>query len=84
VINARSGGIGCGKRRGCRVQIQRRLFYEQIRQNAEEGVKMKLAKCRFEKDVRGFYLTPLIGFSNVHGKKSVWIGWFHLLITIEL
>ena len=44
---------------------------------------MKLVKCKFEKDVFGLYLTPLIGFSNVHGNKSVWLGWFSWLITIQ-
>ena len=45
---------------------------------------MKLVKCKFEKNVFGLYLTPLIGFSNVHGQKSVWLGWFYWLITILL
>lgn len=44
---------------------------------------MKLKKCKFEKDVMGFYLTPLIGFSNVNGEKSIWIGWLFWLMTIE-
>lgn len=44
---------------------------------------MKLLKCRFETDVLGVYLTPLIGFSRVKGKRSFWIGWLTWLITIE-
>ena len=44
---------------------------------------MRLVKCKFEKDVIGFYLTPLIGFSNVLGHKTVWIGWLFWLFSIE-
>lgn len=43
---------------------------------------MKLINCKFEKDVTGFYLTPLLGYSNVHGQKSVWIGWLIWLFSI--
>lgn len=44
---------------------------------------MKLAKCRFEKDVLGFYLTPLLGYSNVNGQRSIWIGWLFWLFSIN-
>lgn len=29
----------------------------------------------FEKDTTGFYITPLFGYSNIKGKKSIWFGW---------
>ena len=45
---------------------------------------MKFMKCKYEKDVHGFYLTPLIGFSNVKGLKSIWIGWLFWLMSVEL
>jgi hypothetical protein len=41
-------------------------------------------KCTFAKDVFGFYLTPLIGYSNMKGVRAVWVGWFWWLFTIEL
>lgn len=44
--------------------------------------KLKLVKCKFEKDVTGFYLTPLLGYSNVNGQKSVWVGWIIWLFSI--
>jgi len=36
---------------------------------------MKLVKCKFEKNVFGLYLTPLIGFSNVHGQITTGRSW---------
>ena len=42
---------------------------------------MKLLKCKFEKDVTGIYITPLIGYSNVKGERSIWIGWLSWLWT---
>jgi len=41
-------------------------------------------KCKFEKDVTGIYITPLIGYSNVNGNKSFWFGWLCLLWTWNL
>lgn len=41
-------------------------------------------KCRFEKDVHGFYITPLIGISNIHGDWSFWAGWFYWLWTVDI
>ncbi len=43
---------------------------------------MKLFQCKFETDVLGVYLTPLIGLSRVNGKWSFWIGWLFWLFTI--
>jgi len=45
---------------------------------------MKLKKCKWDRDVHGFYLTPLVGFSQVMGVKSVWIGWLWWLFSVEL
>lgn len=45
---------------------------------------MMLIKCKFETDVSGIYFTPLIGYSNVHGKKSFWIGWLAWLFSVEI
>ena len=45
---------------------------------------MLALKCTFEKDVVGFYVTPLIGYSNVKGQKSLWFGWGSLLWTLHL
>ena len=45
---------------------------------------MKFFKCEFEKDTTGFYITPLIGFSNVKGDRSIWFGWLAWLFTIKL
>ena len=33
---------------------------------------MEYVSCKFAKDTEGFYLTPLIGYSNVKGDRSVW------------
>jgi len=41
-------------------------------------------RCYWEKDVHGFYITPLIGISKVHGKWSFWFGWLYWLFTFEL
>lgn len=38
-------------------------------------------KCRFEKDTTGFYILPLLGYSNVRGTKSIWFGWAFYLWT---
>jgi len=45
---------------------------------------MKIKKCYFEYDVRGIYITPLIGYSNIKGQKSFWIGWLWWLFKIEV
>jgi len=45
---------------------------------------MKFFTCKFETDTRGFYLTPLIGYSWVNGEKSIWLGWFFWLFTIKI
>ena len=45
--------------------------------------KMKFAKHTFEKDVHGFYLTPLIAYSNVKGDKAIWFGWLFWLWGIH-
>ena len=47
-----------------------------------KGAKMKLFQCKFETDVLGVYLTPLIGLSRVNGKLSFWIGWLFWLFTV--
>ena len=31
-------------------------------------------RCEWEKDVYGFYILPLFGYSNVEGLKSIWFG----------
>jgi hypothetical protein len=31
-------------------------------------------KCTFEQDTKGFYILPLLGYSNVKGTKSIWFG----------
>jgi len=41
-------------------------------------------RCVFEKDTVGFYLTPLIGYSNCKGERSVWFGWFWWLWVVRL
>ena len=40
--------------------------------------------CEFETDVTGIYITPLVGYSNVRGQKSIWFGWLFWLFTIKL
>lgn len=45
---------------------------------------MKLVKTEFQTDVTGIYITPLIGYSNVRGEKSIWIGWLFWLFSIIL
>ena len=66
--------------------IQERLveFYRKLDGQAITPPKKRfvLAKCKFEKDVYGFYLTPLLGYSNVGGQKSIWIGWLFWLFSI--
>lgn len=44
---------------------------------------MKFVKCKFETDVTGIYITPLIGYSNVVGEKSVWLGWLFWLVSLK-
>jgi hypothetical protein len=41
-------------------------------------------KCCFEYDTDAIYITPLIGYSNIKGKRNVWIGWWRWLWTFEL
>jgi hypothetical protein len=43
---------------------------------------MKIKGCKFDKDVNGFYLTPLVGFSKVKGEKSVWLGWLFWIFVV--
>ena len=45
---------------------------------------MKIVKCTFVEDKWGFYITPLIGYSNTERGRNFWIGWFKWLWTIEL
>lgn len=45
---------------------------------------MEYVKCKFAKDTQGFYMMPLIGYSNVKGKKSIWIGWLWWIFSINL
>lgn len=45
---------------------------------------MRFIKCKFEKDVVGVYITPLIGFSWAKGEYSFWVGWLFWLFTIKL
>lgn len=45
---------------------------------------MKLVKCKFETDKWGFYITPLIGYSNTERGKNIWVGWLKWLFTLEL
>ena len=45
---------------------------------------MKICKCEWGKDVYGFYVTPLLGFSNVYGEKSFWIGWLRCLFRVYI
>ena len=30
---------------------------------------------KFETDHEGFYILPILGYSNVKGRKDIWIGW---------
>ncbi len=41
-------------------------------------------KCKWEKDVFGIYILPLIGVSKVDGLWSIWVGWLYWLWTWEL
>lgn len=42
-------------------------------------------KCAFEKDVVGFYITPLIGFSkDERYGKALWVGWGRWLFVWSL
>jgi len=41
-------------------------------------------KCKWEKDVHGFYITPLIGVSSINGAWSIWVGWFYWLATWQI
>jgi len=41
-------------------------------------------KCVWEKNTQGFYITPLIGYSNVEGICSLWFGWGPYLFTVFL
>ena len=40
-----------------------------------------MKRCVFVKDVAGIYFTPLIGYSNVMGVRSLWIGWLWWLFV---
>jgi hypothetical protein len=44
---------------------------------------MKLLKTKFEIDTEGIYITPLLGYSNVKGEKSIWIGWLFWLFVVR-
>lgn len=46
---------------------------------------MKVNKLwKWDKDDRGFYITPLVGFSwgEPYG-KTIWIGWLRFLVTFH-
>jgi hypothetical protein len=43
-----------------------------------------LIKCKFEKDTQGIYILPLLGYSNVKGLKSFWVGWLWWLWTFRM
>ena len=40
-----------------------------------------MIRCKWEKDVHGFYVTPLVGISKIRGTWSIWVGWFYWLWT---
>jgi hypothetical protein len=46
--------------------------------------KMKIYKCTFSVDKWGFYLTPLIGYSNMNGDKKFWIGIWRWLWEFQI
>jgi hypothetical protein len=40
---------------------------------------MRLIKCKFEKDISGIYILPLVGYSNIKEiNRSVLVGYFGL------
>ena len=41
-------------------------------------------KCKWEKDVHGFYVTPLIGVSKRLEVWQLWVGWLYWLWTWTL
>lgn len=45
---------------------------------------MKIKEQTFEKDKWGFYITPLIGYSDTPSDgKTFWIGWLRWLWTVR-
>lgn len=40
-------------------------------------------RCRLDVGTVVIYITPLIGFSNVHGKLSFWVGWLWYMFTFD-
>jgi len=45
---------------------------------------MKPIKTEWEMDTIGIYITPLIGYSNVKGVRSFWVGWLYWLWVVCL
>lgn len=41
-------------------------------------------RCIWAKDTHGFYITPLVGVSNVRGVWAFWIGWLYWLWTWQI
>jgi len=44
---------------------------------------MKIFKCIFARDVSGFYILPLLGYSKINGEKAIWMGFLWWLWTIR-
>lgn len=61
--------------------FQERLL--EIYRGPAKHSRLSLVACKFEKDVYGFYLTPLLGYSSVNGQRSIWIGWLFWLFSIN-
>lgn len=58
---------------------------KQIKKKVNYKLNNKMTRCKFEIDQWGFYITPLIGYSNMpkHGKR-LWFGWLKYLWTINI
>lgn len=44
---------------------------------------MQIIKCVFEKDVQGIWFLPALGYSNIDGDRSLWVGWICWMVKIE-
>jgi len=53
-----------------------------MKSDIEKG--KNIMKCEWEKDVHGFYITPLFGVSKIEDVWAIWLGWLFWLATWQI
>jgi hypothetical protein len=44
---------------------------------------MQIIRAEFSKDCSGMWILPALGYSNVQGNKSIWVGWLYWIWKVD-